>query len=133
MHEALIEAAKAARRHAYAPYSGFRVGAALLDENGAVHLGCNVENVAFGATLCAEAGAISAMIAAGGRKIEAIAVVGGKTERMLACMPCGSCRQRIREFATERTQVVTIDPVIGAAVSHSIASLLPLAYDSNDT
>lgn len=91
----LFEAARAARRHAYAPYSGYAVGAALRTASGRIFSGCNVENAAYPVGLCAEAGAIAAMIAAGEREISAIAIVadGGAS-----VTPCGACRQRLREF-----------------------------------
>lgn len=92
----LVEAATAARENAYAPYSNFAVGAAVLDEQGGLHIGCNVENAAYPLGQCAEATAIGAMIAAGGNRIEAIAVAGPDST---VCVPCGGCRQKIREFA----------------------------------
>ena len=82
----LIETAKAARLKAHAPYSGFRVGAAIIDENGATHVGCNVENAAYPESICAEANAIGAMISGGGSKIAVIAVVGGE-DAIEACSP----------------------------------------------
>ena len=121
---ALLDAARAAQRQAYAPYSGFRVGAALLTEAGAVHAGCNVENAAYPVGACAEAGAISAMAAAGGRRIAAIAIVGG--EEGAACFPCGACRQRIREFAGPETAVLVED--FGAVRRFSLDDLLPHAF-----
>ncbi len=93
---ALFTAALAARERAYAPYSRFAVGAALRDEHGAIHAGCNVENAAYPVGTCAEAGAIAAMIAAGGRQIRAILVLADSPAPVT---PCGACRQRIREFA----------------------------------
>jgi cytidine deaminase len=102
----LLAAARAVRRHAHAPYSGFRVGAALLDEQGRIHAGCNVENAAYPQGLCAEAGAIAQLVAAGGRRIEAVVVVGDG-ERL--CTPCGGCRQKLREFAAEDVPVVVAD------------------------
>lgn len=91
----LFEAARAVRRHAYAPYSSYAVGAALRTPSGRIFAGCNVENAAYPVGLCAEAGAIAAMIAAGEREISAIAIVadGGAS-----VTPCGACRQRLREF-----------------------------------
>jgi cytidine deaminase len=92
---ALIAAAVAARLKAYAPYSRFLVGAAVRDEQGRIHSGCNVENAAYPQGTCAEAGAIAAMVAAGGRKIRETAVVGGGDALVT---PCGGCRQKLREF-----------------------------------
>ncbi len=100
---AIVAAACAARANAYAPYSNHPVGAAILDENGAIHTGCNVENAAYPQGVCAEASAISAMIGAGARHIAAIAVAGPGPA---LCTPCGGCRQKIREFAAPDTPVL---------------------------
>ena len=104
----LIDAALAVRDNAYCPYSGFYVGAALLDEQGRVHVGCNVENAAYPQGNCAETAAIGAMVAAGGQKIATIAVAGGR-DQVTACTPCGGCRQRINEFADSGTRIIVID------------------------
>jgi cytidine deaminase len=98
----LFTEAERVRSQAYAPYSGFQVGAALIAANGALHVGCNVENAAYPVGTCAEAGAIAAMAAAGGRLIAHLAVVGPDSA---PCLPCGGCRQRIREFADSRTRI----------------------------
>ena len=92
----LIEAAKAARLRAHAPYSNFFVGAAMRDENGRVHAGCNIENAAYPQGWCAEPSAISALIMAGGTAITEVVVMGNGDA---LCTPCGGCRQKIREFA----------------------------------
>ena len=93
----LVEAARSARLKAYAPYSKFLVGAAVRDERGQIHGGCNVENAAYPQGWCAECSAISHLIMAGGTRIAEVAVLGnGDT----LCTPCGGCRQKIREFAT---------------------------------
>lgn len=97
MIDRLFEAARAARARAHAPYSKFRVGAAILSESGVIHVGCNVENAAYPEGACAETGAIAAMVLAGDRRIVAIAVFG---DGVALVTPCGGCRQRIREFAT---------------------------------
>ena len=105
--EALFAAAAAIQKRAYAPYSRFKVGAALLADDGTVHAGCNVENAAYPVGSCAEAGAIAAMIAAGGRAIRAVLVFGEGAELVT---PCGACRQRIREFALDRSiQVIGVN------------------------
>ena len=88
---------------AYAPYSKFKVGAAILDDNDNYHVGCNVENAAYPIGNCAEASAIAAMIASNGTKIKAIAVTGYGD---LLCTPCGGCRQRIREFASLEIPII---------------------------
>ena len=122
----LIDAAKEVRPNAHAPYSGYRVGAALIDETGALHTGCNVENAAFPEGTCAEANAIGSMVAAGGKHIVAIAAVGGADE-IEACTPCGGCRQSILEFADENTRVILIGE--GKQIdSYSIEELLPAAF-----
>ena len=92
----LIEAAKAARLRAHAPYSNYFVGAAMRDENGRVHAGCNIENAAYPQGWCAEPSAISALIMAGGTAITEVVVMGNGDA---LCTPCGGCRQKIREFA----------------------------------
>ncbi len=124
-HE-LIEIAKDVRRHAHAPYSDYTVGAALLDNNGQIHSGCNVENSAFPIGTCAEANAIGAMVASGGKTIVAIAAVGGRDD-IEACTPCGGCRQSILEFADENTRII----LVGADNSlehYSIDELLPASF-----
>ena len=93
----LCKSAISARHQAYAPYSKFKVGVAILDEFGKMHLGVNVENASYPQGSCAEAGAISAMILSGSKQIKLIAVSGGGLE---LCTPCGGCRQKIREFAS---------------------------------
>lgn len=124
----LIEAAKKARVNAYAPYSSYKVGAAVLDDNGQVHCGCNVENAAFRLGTCAEANAICAMIAAGGKRIVAIAAVGGADAADIeTCTPCGGCRQSIREFSDENTRIICVGDA-HKIVSYSIEELLPASF-----
>lgn len=94
--EVLIAAARAARQHAYAPYSGYAVGAAVLTEDGEVVTGANIENASYGLTICAERAAIFTAVSAGARQILAIAIY---TEN--ACAPCGACRQVLSEFADD--------------------------------
>ena len=101
--EALVAAARAVREHAYAPYSSFKVGAALRAENGELFVGCNVENASYGATICAERNAILAMVAAGQRSIASIAVF---TDAETLAMPCGLCRQVIAEFQRDAELIV---------------------------
>lgn len=125
----LINAAKEVRTNAHAPYSGYRVGAALVDDTGAMHTGCNVENAAFPEGTCAEANAIGSMVAAGGKHIVAIAAVGGADD-IDACTPCGGCRQSILEFADEHTRIILIGH--GNQVdSYTIDELLPAAFRLN--
>jgi cytidine deaminase len=122
----LIDAAKAVRANAHAPYSGYRVGAALIDDTGALHTGCNVENAAFPEGTYAESNAIGSMVATGGKRIVAIAAVGGADD-IEACTPCGGCRQCILEFADENTRIFLIGE--GNRIdSYSINELLPAAF-----
>jgi cytidine deaminase len=102
----LLRAARDAQTRAYAPYSKFAVGAAVLDDQGQVHAGCNVENAAYPEGVCAEAGALSAMVLAGGRQVRALAVVGDGAGLVT---PCGGCRQKLREFGAADTTVLVGD------------------------
>ncbi len=124
--EELLDAARVVREKAYCPYSDFHVGAALLDENGDVHVGCNVENAAYPQGSCAEAGAIGAMVAAGGTRIVTIAVAGGG-EKTRACTPCGGCRQRIHEFADDNTRIIVKDDD-ETWHTYTMADLLPSSF-----
>ena len=125
--EELLEAARVVREHAYCPYSGFHVRAAILDDNGQIHVGCNVENAAYPQGSCAEAGAIGAMIAAGGKRIVTIAVAGGGENRTRACTPCGGCRQRIHEFSDEKTRIIVKDDDTKWH-TYTMADLLPSSF-----
>jgi cytidine deaminase len=122
----LISAASDARRNAYARYSDYRVGAALIDDRGHLHVGCNVENAAYPLGNCAEASAIAAMVQQGGKRIVKIAVVGGGAE-IGPCTPCGGCRQRISEFADDETIILSIDDS-GDWQRFSIEQLLPASF-----
>jgi cytidine deaminase len=124
--EDLISAATDARNNAYCKYSGYAVGAALVDDRGHVHVGCNVENAAYPLGSCAEEGAIAAMVQEGGKRIARIAVAGG-AGRIGPCTPCGGCRQRIREFADDETIILAIDDS-GDWQRFSIESLLPASF-----
>jgi cytidine deaminase len=120
----LVEAARAVRENAHAPYSGFKVGAALRAASGRVYTGVNVENAAYPEGTCAEAGAIAAMVAGGDTRIAAIAVIADCPEPV---PPCGGCRQRIAEFADGATPV-TMATVAGARVTRRLDELLPGAF-----
>jgi len=120
----LMDAAREVRERAYAPYSKFKVGAALRSEDGQVFAGCNVENVAYPEGTCAEAGAIAAMVAAGERTIVEVVVV---TDGATPGTPCGGCRQRIREFAGPATWVHSVSST-GVVVSTTVAELLPHSF-----
>jgi cytidine deaminase len=126
----LFEAAKAAREASYAPYSHFKVGAAIRARSGRIHAGCNVENAAYPVGTCAEAGAIAAMRLAGDEAIEEILVLGWTDARPDApglTTPCGGCRQRIREFAAPATPIHVAGPE-GLRRSFTLAELLPESF-----
>ena len=127
--EDLIVAAKNARDNAYSCYSGYSVGAAIIDNDDKLHIGVNVENVSYPLGNCAEAAAISAMVLSGGKKIKRIAIAGGKTN-ISSCMPCGGCRQRIFEFANKDTVIITMNEN-NEWKKNSIYELLPVGFDSH--
>jgi xanthosine phosphorylase len=124
MSEDLFRAALAVRERAYAPYSKYRVGAALRGARGAVHVGANVENAAYPQGQCAETSAIGAMIAAGETRIVEVAVIG---DGDILCTPCGGCRQRLREFAAPDTRIHLCDAG-GVRRTTTLAELLPLSF-----
>jgi len=121
---AMLAAARAAMARAYAPYSNFPVGAALLGANGKIYAGCNVENAAYPQGCCAETSAISAMIADGEREIRAALVVGQGTALIA---PCGGCRQRLNEFARPETPI-HLCGAKGVERSVTLGDLLPFAF-----
>ena len=120
----LIDAAKSVRENAYAPYSNFKVGAALMAASGKIYAGCNVENVAFPEGTCAEAGAIAAMVAAGETGFTDIAVIADSPEPVT---PCGGCRQKLFEFAAPGA-MVTLASMSGKETRMTVADLLPGAF-----
>ena len=122
--DGLLAAARKAQALAYAPYSRFPVGAAVLSESGAVYAACNVENAAYPVGTCAEAGAIAAMVSAGERRISAVLVLGAGEPLVT---PCGTCRQRIREFAAPETPIHVAGPE-GVRRSFRLDELLPFSF-----
>jgi cytidine deaminase len=120
----LFEAALDVMRRAYAPYSTFPVGAAILTESGAIYVGCNVENASYPEGWCAETSAIAQMVAAGERKISEVAVVA---EKLRATLPCGGCRQRLSEFGSEETLVHLCD-LGGIVETVALGALLPRSF-----
>jgi cytidine deaminase len=124
----LIDDAARVRENAYAPYSKFKVGAALKTASGAVFVGCNVENVAYPEGTCAEAGAIAAMIAAGEVSFIEVAVIA---ESPSPVPPCGGCRQKLVEFAESGAQI-TMATTEGAHLAMAVADLLPGAFVAGD-
>ena len=123
-HKDLLDSALGVRENAYAPYSHFQVGAAVLGADGKVYAGCNVENAAYPEGQCAEASAISAMVAGGCTEIVQIAIVkkgGGKVA------PCGGCRQKINEFADANVPIF-VQGKDGTLQSYTLGELLPIAF-----
>jgi cytidine deaminase len=120
----LLKAATAVRKNAHAPYSKFRVGAAVRAASGAIYAGCNVENVAYPEGTCAEAGAIAAMVAAGEtRIIEALVIA----DSPMPVSPCGGCRQKLAEFAGGDVKI-TMTTTAGNTQEMTMAALLPGAF-----
>lgn len=124
-NDPLVQAAIDVRLRAYAPYSRFQVGAAVGTADGRIFAGCNVENAAYPEGTCAEAGAIAAMVAQGGRDIRRVVVCGGGNA---ACTPCGGCRQKIREFASPRTPVTMVSAGGAVLLVRTLAELLPDSF-----
>jgi cytidine deaminase len=120
----LVRLARTMMVRAYAPYSKFHVGAAVRDEEGSIHGGCNVENAAYPQTLCAEASAIAALVAAGKRRVVECAVVGPGPE---VITPCGGCRQKLREFGVDDMKIHLCGPD-GVHRTVTLGSLLPMSF-----
>lgn len=124
----LLTIAKDAMHHAYAPYSGYLVGAALLCEDGSVYTGCNIENAAFGATNCAERTALFKAVSEGKRRFCAIAVIGGKDGNCNTyTMPCGICRQALSEFCDNKFLII-LGTDNGSMQTTTLGDLLPGAF-----
>jgi cytidine deaminase len=120
----LLAEARVARRRAHARYSGFQVGAAVLDERGRIHVGCNVENASYGLTICAERNAVAAAVVRGARRIRAVAVITGARP---PASPCGACRQVLMEFGDDDMLVMLAAPR-GAATDKRLGVLLPESF-----
>jgi cytidine deaminase len=122
--QALIDAALSARRMAYAPYSNFLVGAAVLTEAGPIHIGCNIENASYGLTICAERVALVGAVAAGNRALTAMAVatIGGAT-------PCGACRQFAAEFRADLPILLVDADHPDRVLETNLAELLPSQFN----
>lgn len=124
MSDDLLKAAVAVRERAYAPYSRFKVGAALRGASGEIFVGCNVENIAYPEGTCAEAGAIAAMVAAGDTRLTEVAIVAGGSQPVT---PCGGCRQKLAEFGKPDI-TVTMATMDGHTLSMTLEQLLPGAF-----
>ena len=126
----LIELACKGREQAYTPYSGFRVGAALLTRSGTVYLGCNIENASYGPTNCAERTAFFKAVSEGEREFEALAIVGGPGEGRTGemCAPCGVCRQVMTEFCDPKTFRIILENGGGKVRTFLLEELLPLGF-----
>lgn len=130
--EQLIDLAKEAMTHAYAPYSGYKVGAALLCADGTVYGGCNIENASYSPTNCAERTAFFKAVYDGQRDFKAIAVVGGKDGNIVGAFPpCGVCRQVMREFCRDDFMVY-IGGADDTCQALTLGELLPYSFSSND-
>ena len=127
LYRSLMEAAVRAREFSYSPYSGYRVGAALLDRDGRIHTGCNIENAGYTPTNCAERTAVFKAVSEGVRDFTAIAVVGGAGDSLdPACTPCGVCRQVLAEFCSPDTPVILGTPDDLRVLT--LGELLPFAF-----
>ena len=126
-YQGLVDAATSARGRAYAPYSGFQVGAALLGESGRVYTGCNVENVSYGLSSCAERNAVFRAVGDGERRFTAIVVV---TRASTPTPPCGACRQVLSEFAAGGDMDVVMVTTGGTRKARRLAALLPESFSS---
>ena len=124
--DALLATARQAQRQAYAPYSNYPVGAAVLDAQGHIHAGCNVENAAYPEGLCAEAAALSAMVLAGGRQARAVLVVGSGGNGSWIT-PCGGWRQKLREFGAPDLIIQSANE-LALGPRHTLAQLLPESF-----
>jgi cytidine deaminase len=122
--ERLLTASLAARSRSYVPYSHYAVGAAVLDEHGVVHAGCNIENAAYPQGWCAETTALGAMLMAGGKRAKAVLVSGPGPDIIT---PCGGCRQKLREFGDDDTLVIAADPS-GVKHTWTLGQLLPASF-----
>ncbi|MCL2126263.1 MAG: cytidine deaminase [Oscillospiraceae bacterium] len=120
----LIDLATEVMENSYSPYSRFKVGAVVECSDGSIFMGCNIENAAFGATMCAEAAAIASAVSAGKRSFKRMAIT---SEGSVYCFPCGSCRQLLSEFSPDIE--VLCARADGRYVSYSLSALLPMAFN----
>ena len=130
----LIQCAFQAQKNAYAPYSHFQVGAALLCKDGEIYTGCNIENASYGACNCGERTAFFKAVSEGKREFEAIAIVGKKSDapEFDYCAPCGICRQVMAEFCDPETFQIILPRTVEDYRSYKLQELLPLGFTSKD-
>jgi len=130
MRRLLLDKAMEARRNAYAPYSHFLVGSALLAEDGRIFTGCNVENASYGASFCAERAAVARAVTEGAVSFTAIAIVGGSESEGITeeCFPCGICRQVLSEFASKNDMEVILWDGKGEPGVYALRQLFPSAF-----
>lgn len=124
----LIAKAYEARKNAYAPYSDYQVGAALLCDDGSIYTGCNVENASYGATNCAERTAVFKAVSEGKRRLKAIAIAGGSGDNMGMAYPCGVCRQVLREFSEPSQMLIIVAGKDFEYREFSLEELLPESF-----
>ncbi len=119
-----------AMEYAYAPYSGYRVGAALLTASGRVYTGCNIENASYTPTVCAERTAIFKAVSEGEREFAMLAVAGGKDGDIRGAFPpCGVCRQVLAEFCPPEMPIILVKDANGNGETHTLGELLPMAFN----
>ena len=133
MEKKLIRLALKARENAYAPYSNYMVGAAVLTGSGKIYTGCNIENASYGATNCAERTAIFKAVSEGERSVDTICIVGGKSgeEPSSYAYPCGMCRQVIWEFGNDKTKIIVANSEDNFKV-YSMKEILPFAFSKDN-
>lgn len=125
----LYAAARDVRNRAHAPYSKFKVGAAVLDNQGQIHVGCNVENASYPEGVCAEANALGAMVAAGGMACQLVVICAGDNKTIT---PCGGCRQKLAEFSTPETPVISFSANGNQVLQTTLGDLLPHGFSASD-
>ena len=124
----LLQKAITARKNAYAPYSGYRVGAAIETQDGSIYTGCNIENASYGATNCAERTAVFKAVSEGHRKIRRIAIAGGSGDKLNYAHPCGICRQVLREFSDPADMIVIVGTSEEDYRTYKLEELLPDSF-----
>jgi cytidine deaminase len=129
IYQSLMETAVSAREFSYSPYSGYRVGVALLGKSGKVYTGCNVENAGYTPTNCAERTAVFKAVSEGERAFAMLAVAGGKDGKIAGAFPpCGVCRQMLSEFCSPEMPILLVRDADGTADTYTLGDLLPLAF-----